>query len=239
MNHRSTRNDKAAIETIAGHFAGSRWLQGYARGKLRTDPVYRAVLDLLRERPQPVLDLGCGIGLLSFYLREHGFEEPILGVDRDEKKIAQAAAIAAGHYTGLRFEFRDARDVPLICDTVVLLDVLHYLKPSCQRSLLKALAEKIPPGGVVIIRNTPRDGSWRYLMTRLEEMMIRLFGWVRGSGGGLHFPTVEEVAMPFRGRGFSEETRPLWGRTPFNSYLFVFTRPPSDDSSSGRGERGG
>jgi hypothetical protein len=36
-----------------------------------------------------------------------------------------------------------------------------------------------------------------------------------------HYPSIDEVTAPFRARGLSVEVRPLWGRTPFNSYLFV------------------
>jgi 2-polyprenyl-3-methyl-5-hydroxy-6-metoxy-1,4-benzoquinol methylase len=47
-----------------------RFAYYFARGKLRTDPVYRAILEfgLLRGRAR-VLDLGCGQGLLAAWLR--------------------------------------------------------------------------------------------------------------------------------------------------------------------------
>lgn len=227
MNEPPVSDEKAVIEKIAGYFAGSRWLQGYVRGKLRTDPAYLTVLDLLRRHPQPALDIGCGFGLLSFYLREHGFREPIFGVDSDGKKTAKAAEIATRHYTGLTFAPTDARDVPVDYSAVVMLDVLHYLNAESQSILLTSIAEKLPAGGMVIIRNTPRDGTWRYFLTWLEEVFVRVVGWIKG-GGIIHFPTVEEVAAPFRQRGYVEEIRPLWGRTPFNSHLFVFTRVPKD-----------
>jgi 2-polyprenyl-3-methyl-5-hydroxy-6-metoxy-1,4-benzoquinol methylase len=210
-------------EKIAGYFAESRWLQGYVRGKLRTDPAYPAVWERLREQPQAALDIGCGLGLLSFYLREQGYQEPMLGVDCDAKKIAKAAAIAATHYQGLSFAATDARDVAPDYSAIIMLDVLHYLKEESQQALLHAVAERVPPGGIVIIRNAPNDGSWRYRLTYLEELFVRAIGWI-GGGGVINFPTIEAIAEPFRQRGFAEEIRPLWGRTPFNSYLFCFRR---------------
>ena len=77
------------IDRIARQFTG-RWRQGYVRGKLRSDPAYEAVFERLKDLPQPVLDVGCGLGLLAFYLRERGFTPPVVGVDFDAEKIASA-----------------------------------------------------------------------------------------------------------------------------------------------------
>lgn len=215
--------ERRMVEKIAAYFPESRWLQGYVRGKLRTDPAYPAVLERLRERPQPALDIGCGLGLLSFYLREHGYAEEVLGVDCDAKKIAKAAAIAVAHYQDLAFAPTDARDVSPNYSAVIMLDVLHYLTNESQHLLLTSIAEKVPPGGIVIIRNAPNDGSWRYRLTWLEEVFVRAIGWI-GGGGIINFPNIDAIAAPFRQRGFAEEIKPLWGGTPFNSYLFCFRR---------------
>jgi 2-polyprenyl-3-methyl-5-hydroxy-6-metoxy-1,4-benzoquinol methylase len=227
-----------AIEAIAAHFVGSRWLQGYVRGKLRSDPAYRAVLVELERRPQPVLDIGCGLGLLSFFLRRNGFTERIRGVDSDAEKIARAAQIAAREYdAGLEFSVGDAREVAADFGAVVMLDVLHYLEEASQERLLEGLASRVPPGGVVVIRTALADGSLRYWVTYLEEIFVRAIRWIRG-GGAINFPTQEGVASIFRRAGFEEEIRPLWGRTPFNSYLLVFRRadgaPPPVYSSLSR-----
>jgi hypothetical protein len=56
------------IARIVSRYEG-RWLRGYVRGKLRHDPIYAAGLELLKDSPRPVLDVGCGIGLLACWLR--------------------------------------------------------------------------------------------------------------------------------------------------------------------------
>ena len=38
----------------------------------------------------------------------------------------------------------------------------------------------------------------------------------------LQYPTLESIVAPFS--GFSTDVSPLWGRMPFNTYLFVFKR---------------
>lgn len=223
MNAPMTADKRTSIGRIAGYFHGNRWLQGYVRGKLASDPAYDAVLQRLGGASGSILDIGCGLGLLSFYLREHGHTGEILGVDLESKKIAKAAAIAREHYTGLSFATTDARDVSGSFSHIVMLDVLHYLDDAAQVKLLEWMAGAVAPGGCVILRNAPRDNSIRYRITYLEELFVRASGWI--SGGIINFPTCAEVSAPFQAAGFVCEIGPLWGGTPFNSHLFVFTRP--------------
>ena len=213
-----------AIERIARRYEG-RWLQGYARGKLRGDPVFAAAWELLQDSPLPVLDLGCGIGLFEFYLREHGYAAPLVGCDFDAPKIAQAQRIAAATDAAIRFCTADlTRPLPpSAAGHVVILDVLHYLPAAAQRSLLESAAVRVAPGGLCFIRATPRDASWRFRVTQAEEWFIRAISWMKS--GAVDYGTAAEITAPFVARGFTAEARPLWGRTPFNSYLFVLRAP--------------
>jgi 2-polyprenyl-3-methyl-5-hydroxy-6-metoxy-1,4-benzoquinol methylase len=221
-----TADGEAALRRrIARNVGGFPGLRCYVLGKLATDPAYAATLEILRAHPLPVLDLGCGLGLLAFYLREHGFKQPITGIDTDAKKIARARRAAARHYRGLTFATADAGAESLAPGrAIVLLDVLHYLDDAAQAALLGRLAACLEAGGIAIIRNTPRDQSWRFALTYLEEIWVRVTRWITARGL-INFPTSDEIAAPFRARGCAEEIRPLWGATPFNSHLYVFSSP--------------
>ncbi|MGB8170059.1 MAG: class I SAM-dependent methyltransferase [Chthoniobacteraceae bacterium] len=212
------------IERIARRYEG-RWLQGYARGKLRSDPVFAAAFELLKNAPLPVLDIGCGVGLFEFSLRERGYSEALTGFDFDTAKIMQAQRIATAHYAGVSFSVADtAQALPAGArGHVVIFDVLHYLDAGAQRDLLDRVAERIAPGGLCLIRETPGDASWRFRATQIEETVMHALLWMKSRA--VHFPSVEEVIAPFVARGFSHEVRPLWGRTPFNSHLFVLRCP--------------
>jgi SAM-dependent methyltransferase len=200
----------------------TRFLRGYAGSKLRSDPVYDAVVARLANHPQPIFDLGCGIGLLGFYLREIGIDVPVRGVDHDAKKVAAATAIAK-RYEGLDFRTGDAREPLPPGWNVVALDILHYFTDGEQNAILRSIAAAVPPGGVAIIRDAVRDGSLRYKLTAAQETFSRLIRWLKAER--LNFPTRTQIEQPFLALGYENEVVPLWGRTPFNNYLFVFRRP--------------
>lgn len=199
-------------------------MRGYVRGKIRIDPVYEAVAQLVQAAPTPVLDLGCGLGLLSFYLRERGFQEPIHGIDTAAQKIAYARR-AAEKDPGLTFAVASAAHPPAVAQTTLALDILHYFSGDDQLALLERLANELPPGGRVIIRNAPRQKSWRYYSTVAEEVWVRVTRWIVASGP-MNFPSIEEIVAPFERAGCTTQVEPLWGRTPFNSHLFIFNKPP-------------
>lgn len=196
-----------------------RSLQGYVRWKVRTDPAYRAALDVLRGRTTPLLDLGCGVGLLPFFLREHGYTAPITGIDFDERKI-ELAQKAAASYTGIEFLSGDARVALPEGRDVVLLDILHYFDRVSRQQILANVARAVAADGVVVIRQVIGDGSWRARFTRFVDRAAHLFRWMKAER--VELPTREEIVTAFE--GFEAEVRPMWGRMPYNNYLFVFRR---------------
>jgi 2-polyprenyl-3-methyl-5-hydroxy-6-metoxy-1,4-benzoquinol methylase len=213
-------DEAAAIARIAARYT-RREYRSYARGKLRWDPVFRAVTPLLGASSRPLLDVGCGLGLLGQFLREHGFRARYLGVDLDARKIGEAQA-AAGNGLDLEFSAGAATALPDFRGDVALIDVLHYLRAGHQQLALAESAARVPPGGMLVIRNVVRDASWRFRATVAEEHFIRALRWMRYPA--MHYPERAEIEAPLRATGFSIEVRPLWGRTPFNSYLFVARR---------------
>lgn len=205
-------------ERLAGLYT-RRSLQGYARWKVRTDPAYAATAEALRDRNHPLIDLGCGVGLLPFYLRERGFTAPIIGIDFDQRKI-DVARIAATRYRGIDFIAGDAREPLPENHDLVLLDILHYFDGDSQQRILANAARAAGPGEMVIIRQAIRDGSWRHRFNVVVDGAARLFRWMKAER--LNFPSREEIVGAFD--GFDVEVRPLWGNMPYNLYFFVFRR---------------
>ena len=199
------------------------WLRHYARSKLRRDQIYPTAYDLLRSSAQPILDVGCGVGLLGFYLRERACRQPVIGLDVDARKIRSGAEIAAGQYRDIVLRLHDvAKTVPDFSGNVALFDVLHYLPHERQTALLTQLAKCVAPGGVLIIRDCPRDGGPRYWITLLAEKFAQTISWNLDSP--LHFPSRASINDVFGDAEFERESRPLWGASPFNNHIFIFRR---------------
>lgn len=217
--------DRAARQRIASLY-DTRVQRGYVRGKLAGDPVYAAAAARLAGTTLPLLDIGCGIGLLGHYLHAQGCTQPYLGLDHDLRKIAtgQLAVRRAGLDAVMRLQHADAAELPPLQGHVALLDVLHYLPAARQPDLLRTAARHLAPQGLLIIRNVLREPNWRFHATRVEEFFLRTSGWI--PGGAQHYPSVDEVRAPLENVGLQVHVEPLRGRTPFNSYLVVARAQP-------------
>ncbi len=214
--------DNEACASVPALFS-SRLLRRYAAGKLRADPVFRAAYELLGASNEPVLDVGCGVGLLPFYLRHRGFRPAITGLDLDRNKIRRAAAAAESVDGTFHFLEQDvASALPAFRGNVALLDVLHYLSPAAQETLLRALASRVAPGGMALVRECPRDRSARFWATYAGELFAQTICWnVRRR---LHFPTRDSINAAFCEPEFTREEWPMFAGGPFNNRLFVFRR---------------
>ena len=100
LNPSSSRPfDRATATRIAtaflpAHPLGNRWDYYYTRTKLGSDPLYPGVPQALRGSQAPLLDLGCGLGLLAHALRLDGQTMAYRGVDNDAAKIKRARNVA-------------------------------------------------------------------------------------------------------------------------------------------------
>lgn len=203
----------------------------YSRGKLHTDPLYEGIHQVLMENELPLLDVGCGLGLLAGYLRARGWFMPITGVDLDEDKILAARAASAQRgENGVEFIAGDARNsVPNFCGNVALLDFLQFLHLSEQEALLRDLARRVAPGGIFVIRACLDDGTWRYLLTIAADWFALGTRWMPSAP--VHYPLEAGMRNLLAREGLTGLAEPLWGLTPFNNQLLVFRRPEANGTA--------
>lgn len=211
--------------------------QHYVKTKLRTDPAYQAVFNTLKEYSNyPLLDVGCGIGLLEFYLRERGLDISTTGVDHDVEKIKIANHIAEANYKNLRFEIGHAEiELPEVTGNVVLLDILQYFSEENQEYILRNATDSVAPGAVMLIRNGLNDSSMRSGISKTTDRLGHLFPWMKSSV--CENPTEKFITDILKSEGLQGQTQPLWGNTPFNNYLMTFRRPQLNEDGEGKTQR--
>ncbi len=216
--------DSARLEAISRQFLPSRWHYYYARSKLSTDPLYAAVVSALDAADTPLLDLGCGIGLLPHYCTASGLTLQYRGVDNDAAKItlARAAATRAG-LAMTQFDVVDlAQGFPSHRGSVAVLDMLQFLSPERLPVFLGQAAACVTATGCLIIRTGLQDASWRTRVTRAADYLARAVRWMNAAPRA--YPTRDLLRDQLSAHGLVAEFTPLWGNTPFNNWLIVARR---------------
>lgn len=213
----------AQLENIAA-LCERRWDFFYTRSKLASDPVYQAVVREIGQSPLPVLDIGCGIGLLAHYLRACGHSAPVTGFDYDKRKIASAQAmVVKSGQQGLSFSSGDARTgLPDFMGHVVILDILQFFTQDEQNQLLATAAARVAPGGKLVIRTCLRDDSRRFKITVAGDYLAKMTFWMKDAP--ICYPDAQQFRDTLSAEGLNVEITPLWGGTPFNNHLIVAQR---------------
>jgi uncharacterized protein (DUF2062 family)/SAM-dependent methyltransferase len=225
--------ERALERTRARYRAVAPAHRYYVAGKLAFDPVVRLLYEV--EGPLGrVLDLGCGRGQLSLLLLELGRASAVLGIDADADKIA-AARIAG---PDAEFEAGDlaATGLPR-ADTILLIDVLHYLPEREQDELLARAVRALEPGGRLLLRELDAQPSARGKVTRLFEWCGRKIGLNRGRATQYR-PAAQYVQLLARA-GLHSRVQGASERTPFANVLIVAGSPvtsvdPAASASSTR-----
>jgi uncharacterized protein (DUF2062 family) len=212
----------------------ARW--EFARGKLRGDPVYRALLQPGVMTPGGTLvDLGCGTGLTLSMLREaarmQDQDAGLATVPRFERTIgvelrpgaAQTARQVLGDAAEIISGDACAYDLPP-SRTILLLDVLHMMPRAAQEQLLERVAAALEPGGAVVIREADASGGLGFLAVRAGN---RLKAMVTGNWSQrFAFRRREDWARLLARLGLAVQTQGAGTGTPFANLLVVGRRPP-------------
>jgi SAM-dependent methyltransferase len=192
-------------------------------GKVLMDPLYEAVHKILRGTREPLLDIGCGMGVLAFYLREHGWAPPCTCVDVDLSKIVLARRLQHQWPGLVEFHAVDVvRGLPDHHGSVTLLDVLHYLPQDAQDPVLASAASRVSADGVLIIRNAMSGSTRRLGITKVTDWLGRWSRWMHTRPR--HYPDPDSICATLAAHGLHGTFAPLWGRTPFHNWLGIFRR---------------
>ncbi len=127
----------------------------FARYKLeRIQELYRSC-----PPPRHILDIGCGVGLLTDVLGRALPSTRVTGLDLSAKSLDQAASRCAG-LRNVVCSLYDGKTLPLgaeDADLVVLANVLHHVEPPARPAFLEevVLPALLPVGHVVVFEHNP------------------------------------------------------------------------------------
>ncbi len=220
------------------HAAADRYLLAsmtaweFARGKLRGDPIYRAVVcNGLLPDGRSLIDVGCGTGLMLALLDEAaraghegrwspGRQQPprfdhLIGIELRPRVAATAARILEDAATIVAEDVRHAALPP--ASAILAFDVLHMVPAVDQDTIVARLAETLEPGGVLLLREADAGGGWRFALVRLGNSLkaIVTFNWRQR----FHFRTASEWQRVLEVHGLDAEVRPMGEGTPFANVL--------------------
>ncbi len=205
----------------------------FVHGKLKLDTLY---LGLLKAAILPhegrLLDLGCGRGIVLAMLEtarrmyasgewQPSYPPPpsklkLSGVDACAQDIATARS-ALDASAELRVANLEEYQ-PSPSEAVLLLDVLHYLRPHQQRALVARITAALSPGGVLLIREADADAGIRFALTRIAE---RIHAAGRShSRQCFHYRGKAAWVRLLEDHGFKVKTHFISRGTPFANTLF-------------------
>jgi predicted O-methyltransferase YrrM len=154
-----------------------------------------------QRRPRHLLDVGCGSGSHLVHMLRAAPGASGVGIETDAAAASMArATLAAARLDGraeiLEGDVRDVLDAsPGTYDLALLANVVYYLPVDERTPLLRAVGERMRPGGAVMIVTTALDDS---LFSRHFDLLLRT-----PEGGEMGLPDIDVLSDQLRAAGLT------------------------------------
>lgn len=153
--HRGWRSEESY--TKAGYQAD---LDAHVRGRLESDrrQIIPWIDDAARLSGKRVLEIGCGTGSSTIALAEQGAK--VTGIDIDEDALLVAKQRAEVYGVDADFHSINAEDIPSTFrdetfDLIIFFACLEHMTIKERLSSLKDAWDMLPPGGLLVVVETP------------------------------------------------------------------------------------
>lgn len=166
-----------------------------------------------------VLDVGCGVGMLSTLAAATGLASRVHGFDTSAKAIARGNAATLPVPAGpVHLERLAADEWPEgEFDVVLCVDVLHHVPPAAQAEFIARVCRSVRPGGRVIFKDIAPRPRWKAFANRLHDLLMAR-QWV-------HYRAPDEVARWLAGNGLEVVESGRWDMLWYGHYFAVAARP--------------
>jgi len=208
--------------------------QGFAvrqlvRQKLSQDPFYRGLFAAGHLPAEGlVLDVGCGRGVFLALVAcaqslgmagggKRGADSRLVGIEL-RPEAAESARAALGDKADIITGDARGETFPP-CRAAIVQDVLIYLRPEEQDSLLERLAAALEEGGLLILREADGGSFWRRTGIRLAGGLAGLLPG--GKRERLHPRSGEEWKNRLESLGLRAEKIPAGGGAGFGKALLI------------------
>ena len=172
-----------------------------------------------------ILEVGCGHGLLSLFLALAAPDRRVTGIDVDVEKLEVARAAAGQGGLDCTFEAVEGAALPDgPFDGIAIVDVLYLLDAADQRSLLRSCAERLAPGGALVVKEMAPSPRWKATWNVVQETAsVKVLGITAGEK--LTFLPPAAMAAAMVDGGLAVRDRPIHRGYPHPHHLVVGRRP--------------
>ena len=164
-----------------------------------------------------VLDVGCGFGLFSLYYASACPQLHIHGLDLNPRRVSTATAAAERlGLTNVNYEVKDARAfaVEREYQAAYMLDVIHHIGRDEAQRLLTSIAESLPIGGVLIVKDVDTRPTYKRLFTRALD-------WAMDPSANVNYWSAGDLQVLLQQIGFRVYRHQMNDVMPYPHVLFI------------------
>ncbi len=152
-----------------------RKLEPYPRLFARFKTGYDSMFPKLEElvvNPKLILDVGCGYGVPSAWLLERHRDARVTAMDPDPERVRVASLVFGSRGTAVERCAPGLPEMAESADTVLMIDMVHYLTNGELAATLKNVRFLMAEGGTLYIRATIPGKKNPPFLRRIEELRL-------------------------------------------------------------------